>query len=76
LNRENILRQIELAVMVEEHTLLPQTKLADLEEWDSLTKATLLSYLGSEYEHLDLSVFRNLETVEDVINTILISRTD
>ncbi len=71
MNKDDVLKLLEKAVMVKEGTLTLNTRLEELEEWDSLSQMTLLTYLDSSYDHLNISAFNNTTTVEDVIKVIL-----
>lgn len=55
-------------ILQREGPLLESDKLEDYEEWDSLSKMSLMAYYDKNFGvKLSLNSFKNLETVSDIM---------
>jgi acyl carrier protein len=56
---------------VEDQEVNLSDKFRDFDNWDSLTNLSLVAMIDDEFGvHIQHSDFKNLETIEDLINTI------
>jgi acyl carrier protein len=71
MTNQELLNIFERAVMVEENTLTLDTDLSDIEDWDSLALATILSSVEEEVSaNFNAADFKGAKKVADIINLI------
>ena len=69
LKDEEKVKIIEEIMEVEFGTIVPETLLDELEEWDSLSALALVALLDSKYGvHVDSNMLKHVKTVRDVMN--------
>lgn len=73
MNRKEIIEKLEEDVLeLDEGTLESGTVLADLEEWDSLSKLSLMALAKKDYgKTLTAQQIREFVTVEDICNALI-----
>ncbi|MCI8364513.1 MAG: acyl carrier protein [Eubacterium sp.] len=70
---KKIIENLEEDILeVDEGTLQADTKLSELDEWDSLAKLALMAWARKEYDKiLTAQQIREFVTVEDICNAVL-----
>lgn len=65
------LAALEEIMELDEDTLTPETRLKDIEEWDSLSALSFVVLLGDEFDRkISGQEIRNFETIQDMINVM------
>ena len=61
------LQVLEDIMELDEDTLKPETMLDDIEEWDSMSKLYLVSYVKKNFQkRLSVEEIKNFKTVQDI----------
>ncbi len=69
---EKLLAELEEIMDLDEDTLKKEDVLEEYEEWDSLTKLSLIALAKKEYGRIiGVDQIRALKTVEDIVNLLL-----
>ncbi len=70
---KKIIEKLEEDILeVDAGTLQADTKLSELDEWDSLAKLTLMAFAKKEFDKvLTANLIREFVTVEDVCKALL-----
>lgn len=62
------LRKLEELLETDKNSLTPETELADVEEWDSIAKLSLVVFMNEEFDKkLDGKQVKGLKTVNDIL---------
>ena len=68
MKEQELLELLEEIMYVDEGTLEPDTELADMDEWDSLTKLSLIATAKQRFKKtLTADIIKGFETVADII---------
>ena len=68
MDSKQLIELIEEIMDVDEGTLEPDTELADMDEWDSLTKLSLIATAKQRFKKtLTADIIKGFETVADII---------
>lgn len=68
MNLNTFIKEFENIVMVDHGTVNFDTNLNDLEDWDSLSKASLLATFEENFDlKLDNDALRNLKTFDEIV---------
>ncbi|MFF2480867.1 acyl carrier protein [Paenibacillus sp. NPDC058071] len=68
---EEFIANFEDIVMVDHGTINMETQLSDLEDWDSLSKASLLATFEEQFSlKLEDSALRNLQSFAEIVELI------
>ena len=63
----NKLNKLEEIMELDENSLKPEMKLDEIEEWDSMSKLYLVSYVKKNYKkRLTIEEIKNFITVQDI----------
>ena len=66
-----IIKMLEELMEVDEGTLLPTTRLAELEEFDSMARLSLIVMMNDEFEKkLSVKHIKEFRTIQDIIDFI------
>ena len=66
-----IINMLEELMELDEGKLLPSTKLADIEEYDSMAKLSLIVMMNDEFDKkLTVKEINNFQTVQDILNFV------
>jgi acyl carrier protein len=69
MNREDILKQIEEVLEMNEGTLSMDANLADVDEYDSMAKLSLIVMADDEFsKKLTAEQLNDFKTVSDIVN--------
>ena len=69
MSEQEKLALLEETFDIEEGVLNPDTALADIEEYDSMTKLSLIVMMEDEFDRkLTGSEIKNFKTVQDILN--------
>lgn len=70
---EKIIKKLEEDILeMDQGTLRADTKLSELDEWDSLAKLALMAWAKKEYDKvLNANLVREFVTVEDICKVLL-----
>lgn len=72
MSEEKIIEMLEDIMEVDEGTLKMDTILADIEEWDSLSKLSLMALAKKEFSKtLSAENIREMETVADIYHALV-----
>ncbi|RAV13784.1 acyl carrier protein [Paenibacillus contaminans] len=71
MNLQEFTKAFEEIVMVEEGTVQLTTELSSLDDWDSLSRASLLSVFEESFQlKVEESIVRNAATFQDIIDIV------
>lgn len=71
MNDQEKLAALEDIMELDEGTLAPETRLEDIEEWDSLSALSFVVLLGDEFDRkISGNEIRAFETVQDMMNVM------
>lgn len=71
MNDQEKLAALEEIMELDEDSLKPETRLEDLEEWDSLSALSFVVLLGDEFDRkITGKEIRAFETIQDMMNVM------
>lgn len=71
MNQKEFIALCEEVLELEEGTLKLDTRLEDIEEWDSLTRMDLVSYCDDKFNTtLPIEIFKDTKVFQDVITKV------
>lgn len=71
MNLKEFIALCEDILEIKEGTLTMDTRLDNIEEWDSLTRMDLVSYCDEKFDTtLPIEIFRDTEIFQDVVNIV------
>ncbi|MCH7321038.1 acyl carrier protein [Solibacillus sp. MA9] len=71
MNLKEFIALCEEILEIKEGKLTMDTRLDNIEEWDSLTRMDLVSYCDEKFNTtLPIEIFRDTETFQDVVNIV------
>lgn len=72
MSKEDLITKLEEIMETDEGILNENTILADVEEWDSLSKLSLMAFVKKEFSiSLTANQIKEFITVADICNTLL-----
>ena len=71
MNMQEKLAALEDIMELDEDTLTPETRLDEIEEWDSLAALSYVVLMGDEFnKKISGKEIRAFQTVQDIMNTM------